>query len=184
MAIMLERLCFQIRCTEAERGNFTIPDSIHAVRDREIAPLGFRKDGFSFTTVPSVCVGPTSQIDWTLGKLNVSWDPLPCHLQNGANIRDCIIQCTMLPAGRPKIIYSSTDSNVECRQEPGCPHSCQTASSFFSPCVIYSFQVAAQNSFGVGSFSTPVHIMYSSQGKYSNYVLLLILLNPWLIDSN
>ena len=73
----------------------------------------------------------------------------------------------------PKIIYSSTNSKVECHHEPGGPYSCQAASSFFIPRVTYSFQVTARNSFGVGSFSTPVHITFSSQGKYSSYTFNL-----------
>ena len=107
-----------------------------------------------------MCVGPELG---SQGRVNISWDPLPCHLQNGANIRDYIIQCTTLPGGQPKPIYSSTDSKVECHQEPGGPYSCLASSSFFLLHVTYSFQVAAQNSFGAGSFSTPV--IYSSQGS-------------------
>ena len=68
--------------------------------------------------LPRVCVGP--QLG-SQGRVNISWDPLPCHLQNGDNIRDYIIQCTNLPDGQPKLIYSSTDSKVECHQEPGGP---------------------------------------------------------------
>ena len=71
----------------------------------------------------------------------------------------------LLPGGQPKLIYSSTDSKVECHQEPGGPYSCLASSSFFLLHVTYSFQVAAQNSFGAGSFSTPVHSVYSPQGS-------------------
>ena len=43
------------------------------------------------------------------------------------------------------------------------------AALLFIPNVIYSFQVAAQNSHGVGSFSNPVTtVVYSSQGKHDN----------------
>ena len=118
--------------------------------------------------LPRVCVGrPTSPADQTQGKLNISWDPLPCHLQNGADVTVYNIQYTQLPDGGPNIIVS-TDSKVECRQEPGGPYSCLAASSFFIPRVTYSFQVAAQNSFGVGSLSNSVTTVYGSQGNHYN----------------
>ena len=107
--------------------------------------------------LPRVCVGPqTSPEAQTQGKLNISWDPLPCHLQNGADITVYSIQYTQLPDGGPNIIVS-TNSRVECRQEPGGPYSCLAASSFFTSRATYSFQVAARNSFGIGSFSNSVN---------------------------
>ena len=116
--------------------------------------------------LPRVCVGrPTSLADQIQGKLNISWDPLPCHLQNGADVTVYNIQYTQLPDGGSNIIVS-TDSKVECHQEPGGPYSCLAASSFFIPRVTYSFQVAARNSFGVGSFSNSVIILYGSQGNH------------------
>ena len=122
--------------------------------------------------LPRVCVGrPTSLQNRTQGKVNISWDPLPCHLQNGADVTVYNIQYTRLPAGEPNIIVS-TDSKVECHQEPGGPYSCLAASSFFIPHVTYSFQVAAQNSFGVGSYSNSVIILYDSNGNhYINNIL-------------
>ena len=119
--------------------------------------------------LPRVCVGrPTSLADGTQGKLNISWDPLPCHLQNGADVTVYSIQYTQLPDGGPNIIVS-TDSKVECRQEPGGPYSCLAASSFFISHVTYSFQVAARNSFGIGSFSNSVITVYGSQGNHYMY---------------
>ena len=119
--------------------------------------------------LPIVCVGrPTSLGDRTQGRLNISWDPLPCHLQNGADVTIYSIQYTQLPDGEPNII-ESTDSKVECRQEPGGPYSCLAASSFFIPHVKYSFQVAARNSFGVGSFSNSVSTVPGSQGNHYMY---------------
>ena len=113
-----------------------------------------------------VCVGrPTSQADQTQGKLNISWDPLPCHLQNGADVTVYNIQYTRLPDSRPNIIVS-TDNRVECRQESGGPYSCLAASSLFILHVTYSFRVAARNSFGVGSFSNSVITVYSSHGNH------------------
>ena len=116
-----------------------------------------------------VCVGPpTSPADQTQGKLNISWDPLPCYLQNGADVRFYNIQYTQLPDGGPNIIVS-TDSRVECRQESGGPYSCLASSSFFISRVTYSIQVAARNSFGVGSFSNSVITVHGSKGNHYMY---------------
>ena len=116
--------------------------------------------------LPRVCVGrPTSLADQTQGKVNISWDPLPSHLQNGADVTVYNIRYTRLPGGESNIIFS-TNSKVECHKEPSGPYSCLAASSFFIPHVTYSFQVAAQNSFGVGSFSNSVIILYGSNGNY------------------
>ena len=44
-----------------------------------------------------VCIGPsTHPKDLTQGRLNISWDPLPCHLQNGADIIAYTIKYTQL----------------------------------------------------------------------------------------
>ena len=122
--------------------------------------------------LPRVCAGPPSSLaDRTQGKVNISWDPLPCHLQNGADVTVYNIRYTRLPGGGSNIIFS-TNSKVECHQEPGGPYSCLAASSFFISHETYSFQVAAQNSFGVGSFSNSVIIVYGSGGNhYINNIL-------------
>ena len=120
--------------------------------------------------LPRVCVGrPTSLADQTQGKVNIFWDPLPCHLQNGADVTVYNIRYTQLPDGGPTIIVS-TDGKVECHQEPGGPYSCLAASSLFISRVTYSFQVAARNSFGVGSFSNSVTTIYGSQGNH--YIIM------------
>ena len=112
-----------------------------------------------------VCVGsPTSSAQQTLGRLNISWDPLSCHLQNGADIAEYIIQYTRLPNGTPSNI-SISDSRLECHQVADYPYSCLANRSLFISDEIYRFQVAVQNGFGVGSFSNPVIFVYSSQGK-------------------
>ena len=114
-----------------------------------------------------VCVGPstTSQLQ---GRVNISWDPLPCHLQNGANVSGYIIQYTNLSTGVATNITSS-DSRLDCHQEPGGPYSCLAAASLFTSGVMYSFQVATHSVRGVGLFSDPVTLLYGYQGK----VLLL-----------
>ena len=110
-----------------------------------------------------VCVGPPTSPQHQ-GRVNISWDPLPCHLQNGADISGYIIQYTHLPNGASTNI-SSSGGRVICRQEPDGPYSCVARASLFIAGVVYSFQVAIKNSHGVGSFSDPVTTVYGSQGK-------------------
>ena len=109
-----------------------------------------------------MCVGPSLY----QGQSNISWDPLPCHLQNGADIidNDYIIQYTLLPTGEPTNI-SSSNNRLECHQDSGGHYSCVAHSSLFTFGVAYSFQVAVRNIYGVGSFSNPVTAVYGSQGS-------------------
>ena len=122
-----------------------------------------------------MCIGPpTSLLDRAQGKVNISWDPLPCHLQNGADITDTdyIIQYTSLTTNVTRNIFIS-DTGVDCLQESGGSYSCVVAAGLrFTSGVTYSFQVAAQNIYGVGSFSNPVNIaVHHPIGKH-NYILL------------
>ena len=114
-----------------------------------------------------MCIGPpTSLADRAQGRVNISWDPLPCHLQNGADVtdRDYIIQYTRLTTGEPRNI-SVSDTRVDYLQESGGPYSCVVAPGLhFTSGVTYSFQVAAQNIYGVGSFSNPVIARYLPLG--------------------
>ena len=114
-----------------------------------------------------VCVGPSHA-----GQSNISWDPLPCHLQNGADIiaNDYIIQYTHLPTGEPTNV-SSSDNKLECHQDSGGHYSCLPGPSVFTFGQTYSFQVAARNIHGVGSFSTLLIARYGSQGKYNSCYL-------------
>ena len=117
-----------------------------------------------------VCVGPGPPTSPQHGgRVNISWDPLPCHLQNGADVVGYIIRYTHLLTGASVNIFSS-DSQLDCRQEPGGPYSCVAPASLFTLSVAYSFQVAAQSIHGVGPFNYPITTVYGSQGK----VLLLI----------
>ena len=120
----------------------------------------------------TVCVGPPSSPEY-LGRRNISWDPLPCHLQNGADIIGYIIQYTRLSTGVETNISSSSRSLI-CPRESGGPSSCLAPASFFIVNVAYSFRIAAQNNFGVGSFSNPV-ISTIGPGKDAYYKLLLLL---------
>ena len=111
-----------------------------------------------------MCVGPpTSLVDQRQGKVNISWDPLPCHLQNCADV-SYIIRYTHLLTGE-LANFSQSNRNVECCQEPAGPYSCLAGASVFIIGVAYSFQVAAQNVYGVGSFSDPVIATIGSNCK-------------------
>ena len=118
-----------------------------------------------------VCVGPSLSLVHQ-GRLNISWDPLPCYLQNGADIFRYTIQYTRLSTGVATNI-SSSDSRLICRQESGGPYSCVAAPTLFIPRVTYSFQVAAQNNFGVGSFSNPVIFTIGSLGRHTILMLTI-----------
>ena len=109
-----------------------------------------------------MCVGPSTSLQHQ-GRVNISWNPLPCHLQNGADI-SYIIEYTNLSTGVSRNI---SRPDRECRQEPGGPYSCVVAASLFIPNVTYSFQVAAQNVYGIGSFNIPILTTYNSQGKHN-----------------
>ena len=97
---------------------------------------------------------------------NISWDLLPCHLQNGTDIIGYIIQYTRLSTGEATNI-SSSSARLICRQESGGPYSCVAPASSFIVNVAYSFRVAAQNIFGVGSFSNPVTFTIGSPGRHT-----------------
>ena len=103
-----------------------------------------------------VCIGPpTLPEDQTQGRFNLSWDPLPCHLQNGADISGYTIQYTQLSTGVARMI-SNHHTSLLCDQESGGPYSCRVVSSLFRSYRMYAFQVAAQNNEGIGSFSDPI----------------------------
>ena len=108
--------------------------------------------------LPRVCVGPSTSPQHQ-GRVNISWDPLPCHLQNGADVTSYIINYTILSTGVTMRITSSR-SDVQCSEEIGGLYSCVIAES---PSLIfsnqeYSFQVSAVNNYGDGSFSNPVNV--------------------------
>ena len=105
-------------------------------------------------------MGPT-----TANKRNISWDLLPCHLQNGADITGYIIQYSPTSGGVAQNI-SSSDSRVDCSVESGGPYRCLLPYSLFATGVPYSFQVAAVNRYGAGPFSGQVNATISGTGSY------------------
>jgi hypothetical protein len=106
--------------------------------------------------LPRVCVGPSTSPQHQ-GRVNISWDPLPCHLQNGADITGYIINYTRLSTGEA-IRITSSRNDVECSQEVGGPYSCVITESLIPRNLAYSIQVAAMNNNGESLFSDPVNV--------------------------
>ena len=97
-------------------------------------------------------------------RLKISWDLLPCHLQNGADITGYIIQYSSTSGGEAQNV---SNAQMTCGQESGGPYRCLIAGSLlFIPSQTYTFRVAAINSYGVGPFSGPVNASLSSQGMH------------------
>jgi hypothetical protein len=108
--------------------------------------------------LPRVCVG-TSTLPQYQGRVNISWDPLPCHLRNGADVTGYIILHTRLSTGVTTRI-SSSHRDVECSQEVGGLYSCVILAELLIPSnQTYSIQVAAQNNYGEGPFSDPINVL-------------------------
>ena len=105
--------------------------------------------------LPRVCVGPSTSPQHE-GRVNISWDPLPCHLQNGADVTSYIIQYTRLSTG-VVIKISSFHRDVNCRQEVGGLYSCVVTESLIPSNQAHSIQVAVVNRYGEGSFSDPIN---------------------------
>ena len=116
--------------------------------------------------LPRVCVAP-STLTQHLGRVNISWDPLPCHLQNGADTSGYIINYTPLSTGVTTRI-SSSDSGVECNQGFGDLYSCVVAELLIPNNQSYCIQVAAQNRHGNGSFSSPINVFVPVSSRYYN----------------
>ena len=106
----------------------------------------------------------------TSNNLNISWDLLPCHLQNGADITGYIIQYGPTFGGEAQNV-SRSDSQAYCGVESGGPYKCLFSDSVLDTTtgVSYTFQVAAVNRYGAGPFSDPV--IGVSSGRY-NYIII------------
>ena len=87
-------------------------------------------------TLPSVCVGPSTSPQHQ-GRVNISWDPLPCHLQNGADVTSYTIQYTRLSTGVAARI-SSFHRGVNCSQAVDGLYSCVVAESLIPSDQAYS----------------------------------------------
>ena len=106
--------------------------------------------------LPRVCIGPSTSPQYQ-GRVNISWDPLPCHLQNGADVTNYIIQYTRLSTGETTRITSS-HSGVHCSQEVGGLYSCVLSEALIPSNLSYSIQIAAVNNYGEGLFSDLINV--------------------------
>ena len=105
-----------------------------------------------------VCAGPELPFNQQ-GRVNISWDVLPCHLTNGANIRGYIIQYSHQSSDERSISTSDNSLKQACNlSNYNHRHSCllPESSGLLQRGVRYIFRIAAQNTYGVGPFSDPV----------------------------
>ena len=108
----------------------------------------------------------------SVGGVNISWDALPCHSQNGADITSYVIRHRSGRSISTDINLSSSKSNLLRFHKSGANrYGYQIPlSTFLDGVVTYTFQVSAQNSHGLGPFSTSVSyaVSYTSIGKKIN----------------
>lgn len=73
------------------------------------------------------------------------------------------------------------DDILNCNQEPVSLHRCYLTNSLLLENVLYSFQVAAVNGFGVGPFSDPVNATLFSQGTSINASFIRLGVTSWQV---
>ena len=107
------------------------------------------------------------------GGVNISWDALPCHRQNGADITSYVIRHSSSRSISTDINLSSSKSNLLRFYRSGANrYDYQIPlSTFLDGVVTYTFQVSARNSHGLGPFSTSVKytVSYTSTGERLNF---------------
>ena len=123
-------------------------------------------------------VAEMDTLDQLKSRLSISWDPIPCHLQNGADITDYIIQYSLTSTSEVKSI-STSDDRLSCRQQPVGPYSCYFTSSLLLEDQLYTFQVAARNGYGVGPFGSAIRATLYSKGIY---IIIIIIIIEFIFD--
>ena len=94
------------------------------------------------------------------GRVNISWDLLPCHLTNGADVRDYIIEYSSPSGDKRNVSTSDIQIKTACHPEYDHRYRCLFSDTFrymlLQRGVTYTFRVAARNIYGVSRFSDPV----------------------------
>ena len=119
----------------------------------------------TLNTAPSQVSGVQAlqdPLDPLKSRLSISWDPLPCHLQNGADVTSYVIKYSLTGTNETRSISTY---RLNCSQEPVGPYRCYLTSSLLLEDQMYTFQVAARNGYGVGPFSDPVNATLHSKGN-------------------
>ena len=132
------------------------------------------------SVLPRVCVEPSK----FRGKVNISWELLPCHLQNGADITSYTILYTPKSTG-VATRFPSTNEDVECSQKFGDLYSCVVPNSLIPNDQAFSIQVAAQNNNGEAPFIDPISILsapVSSRSKLHCLARMFIAHNHFQIQ--
>ena len=121
-------------------------------------------------------------------RLGISWEPLPCHLQNGGDV-GYIIQYSLagdsevrsfFTSARTPYIYSYESEDIFSLR-PSCRlellglrmYSCYFTSLMLLEDQTYTFQVAAINGYGVGPLSISVSARLQSQKSMIILVLYI-----------
>ena len=65
---------------------------------------------------------------------------------------------------------------MQCNQQVSGLHSCVVADSRISSNQIYSFQVAAQNSYDEGSFSDPINVSLPVSSRWSCTIIIMTMM--------
>ena len=113
--------------------------------------------------IPQVFVG--SDVLDPNSRLSIFWYPLPCHLQNGDNVNSYILRYGFANCEEVNRTISTLDDILNCNQEPLGPYRCYLTNTLLMEDMLYTFQIAAVNGFGVGPFSDPVNATLYSQGN-------------------
>ena len=114
----------------------------------------------SISVEESQTTGPSAAV-------NISWNPLPCLRQNGANITDYIVQYSPTSGGdlAARNLSALESFDIICGHISDSCYSCLLSCLLFLS-EEYSFRVAAKNRHGVGPFSVPVYAtLHCVQGR-------------------